>query len=204
MTPLIRFSHLCSMAPGNLDWVGNEFTFNSGAGLVISQPEGVDDRNSTVVEQLRDAFARDWFSSYARSLQPDTLPICNRRQASRLVPLRSAHPTPGSTVLSAGSPHSQLPAPIKTTPRDNECHHSNRQEPSRGSGGHLDNELESTKGGYLEEGGATVPQPGDRQVHGKVSHSDCPMGSLLPRQPIESSGGQELQSGPLGPPGIDV
>uniref|UniRef100_A0A673BAL5 Uncharacterized protein n=1 Tax=Sphaeramia orbicularis TaxID=375764 RepID=A0A673BAL5_9TELE len=46
----------------NLDWVGNEFTFNAGAGLVISQPEGVEDRNSTVVEQLRAAFERDWFS----------------------------------------------------------------------------------------------------------------------------------------------
>lgn len=205
--PLIRFSHhvLCSMVPGNLDWVGNEFTFNTGAGLVISQPEGVDDRNSTVVKQLRDAFERDWFSSYARSLQPDTLPVCNRRQASRLVPLRSAHPRLGSTVLSAGSPRRQLTAAIKTTPHDNnECHYSNQLEPSRGSSGHLDNELASTKGGYVEEGVATVTQPGDRQVHGKGSHSDCPMGFLLPRQPIESSGGQELQSEPLWPHGIDV
>ncbi|KAG8000249.1 Inactive phospholipase D5, partial [Nibea albiflora] len=32
---------------GNLDWVGNEFNFNAGAGLVISQPEGIEERNST-------------------------------------------------------------------------------------------------------------------------------------------------------------
>uniref|UniRef100_A0A8C5AGK7 Uncharacterized protein n=1 Tax=Gadus morhua TaxID=8049 RepID=A0A8C5AGK7_GADMO len=58
------------MTPGNLDWVGNDFTFNAGAGLVISQQEGVDQRNSTVVEQLRDAFERDWSSRYtAEQLQ---------------------------------------------------------------------------------------------------------------------------------------
>uniref|UniRef100_A0A3Q3WLG5 PLD phosphodiesterase domain-containing protein n=1 Tax=Mola mola TaxID=94237 RepID=A0A3Q3WLG5_MOLML len=54
---------------GNLDWVGNEFTFNAGAGLVINQLEGIEERNSTVVEQLRAAFERDWFSNYTRSLQ---------------------------------------------------------------------------------------------------------------------------------------
>uniref|UniRef100_A0A8C6T972 PLD phosphodiesterase domain-containing protein n=1 Tax=Neogobius melanostomus TaxID=47308 RepID=A0A8C6T972_9GOBI len=55
---------------GNLDWVGNEFTYNAGAGLVISQTDDDDERNSTVVDQLRIAFERDWFSRHTRSLQP--------------------------------------------------------------------------------------------------------------------------------------
>ena len=179
------------MTPGNLDWVGNEFTFNAGAGLVISQQE--DQRNSTVVEQLRDVFERDWSSSYTHSLQPDLLPICNRHQANRhqanrLVPLKAARPPHSSTVPLAGSPLRHLPAPIQTRPCNNDCQHSNKQEPSRG---------ESTTASPLEE------QPEDRQVYVKVSHSDSPMGSLLPSQPIESSGGRELQSGPLWPPGTD-
>uniref|UniRef100_A0A4W6F9B0 Phospholipase D family member 5 n=1 Tax=Lates calcarifer TaxID=8187 RepID=A0A4W6F9B0_LATCA len=75
---------------GNLDWVGNEFTFNAGAGLVISQPEGVEERNSTVVEQLRAAFDRDWFSRYTRSLQANKIPVCNKHQINRLVPVKTS------------------------------------------------------------------------------------------------------------------
>ncbi|XP_059929988.1 inactive phospholipase D5 [Gadus macrocephalus] len=189
---------------GNLDWVGNEFTFNAGAGLVISQQEGVDQRNSTVVEQLRDAFERDWSSRYTHSLQPDLLPVCNRHKASRLVPLKGARPPHSSTVPLAGSPPRHLPAPIQTPSCNSEFHHSNKQEPSRGSRGPPDNGLASTTAGPMEEGRATLTQPEDRQVYVKVSHSDSPMGSLLPSQPIESSGGRELQSGPLWPPGTDV
>uniref|UniRef100_A0A3Q3N884 Inactive phospholipase D5-like n=1 Tax=Mastacembelus armatus TaxID=205130 RepID=A0A3Q3N884_9TELE len=63
---------------GNLDWVGNEFTFNAGAGLVISHPEGVEERNPMVVEQLRAVFERDWFSNYTRSLQANKIPVCNK------------------------------------------------------------------------------------------------------------------------------
>uniref|UniRef100_H3CPT7 PLD phosphodiesterase domain-containing protein n=1 Tax=Tetraodon nigroviridis TaxID=99883 RepID=H3CPT7_TETNG len=65
---------------GNLDWLGNEFIFNAGVGLVISQPEGVEERNATVVEQLRAAFERDWFSNYTRPLQANELP--NKHQIS--------------------------------------------------------------------------------------------------------------------------
>uniref|UniRef100_A0A3B3ZIM5 PLD phosphodiesterase domain-containing protein n=1 Tax=Periophthalmus magnuspinnatus TaxID=409849 RepID=A0A3B3ZIM5_9GOBI len=60
---------------GNLDWVGNEFSHNAGAGLVISQPDVDDDRNSTVVDQLRMAFERDWFSGHTHSLQANKIPI---------------------------------------------------------------------------------------------------------------------------------
>uniref|UniRef100_A0A8C5N8B2 Uncharacterized protein n=1 Tax=Gouania willdenowi TaxID=441366 RepID=A0A8C5N8B2_GOUWI len=54
--------------------VNRSFTFNAGAGLVIRQPEGVEDRNSTVVEQLHTVFERDWFSRYTRSLQANKIP----------------------------------------------------------------------------------------------------------------------------------
>ncbi|KAJ3610716.1 hypothetical protein NHX12_022808 [Muraenolepis orangiensis] len=182
---------------GNLDWVGNEFTFNAGAGLVIGQQEGVDDRNSTLVEQLRDVFERDWFSRYTRSVQPDKLPVCNRQAASRLVHLRSTYPPRSPAAPVGGGPQTRLPAPIRTTSRLNQSHHSNKQEPSTGSSGHPEDRPASTVGGSLEGGGATATQPDDGQVEVKVHHSDAPMGSLLPRQPIESSGGRELQSGPL-------
>uniref|UniRef100_A0A665X1V7 Uncharacterized protein n=1 Tax=Echeneis naucrates TaxID=173247 RepID=A0A665X1V7_ECHNA len=56
-------------------YLGNEFTFNAGAGLVISQPEGVEERNATVVDQLRASFERDWFSRYTRSLQANKIPM---------------------------------------------------------------------------------------------------------------------------------
>ncbi|XP_028324712.1 inactive phospholipase D5 [Gouania willdenowi] len=76
---------------GNLDWVGNEFTFNAGAGLVIRQPEGVEDRNSTVVEQLHTVFERDWFSRYTRSLQANKIPVCNKHQMNTMVPNKWSH-----------------------------------------------------------------------------------------------------------------
>ncbi|CAL8254472.1 unnamed protein product [Lota lota] len=178
---------------GNLDWVGNEFTFNAGAGLVISQPEAVEERNSTVVGQLRDAFERDWSSRYSRPLLPDKLPVCGERQAGRLVPLKGAPlppPPHSSTVPLAGGPQRHLPAPIQSLPCTGGRHHSNKQEPSSGPLGD----------GHLEEGGATLTQLEDGQARVEVSRSDAPAGSLLPSQPIESSGGRELPSGPLWPP----
>ncbi|XP_056605799.1 inactive phospholipase D5 isoform X2 [Triplophysa dalaica] len=55
---------------GNLDWVGSEFAFNAGAGLVIqeSQSQPQDGQNS-IVEQMTAVFERDWFSPYTISLQ---------------------------------------------------------------------------------------------------------------------------------------
>lgn len=84
--------------------MGNEFTFNAGAGLVISQPEGFRDRNSTVVEQLRAAFERDWNSRYTRSLQANKIPVCNKHQLSRLDSVKASHLDPGAAgaVLSPG------------------------------------------------------------------------------------------------------
>ncbi|XP_030628124.1 inactive phospholipase D5 [Chanos chanos] len=64
---------------GNFDWVGNEFAYNAGAGLVISQTEGVEDRNSTVVDQLKAVFERDWQSNYSKPLQANKIPTCNKQ-----------------------------------------------------------------------------------------------------------------------------
>uniref|UniRef100_A0A663ELG5 Uncharacterized protein n=1 Tax=Aquila chrysaetos chrysaetos TaxID=223781 RepID=A0A663ELG5_AQUCH len=51
----------------NFDWVGNAFTQNAGAGLVINQ---ADAGNSTsIIKQLKAVFERDWYSHYAKSLQ---------------------------------------------------------------------------------------------------------------------------------------
>ncbi|KAB1258982.1 Inactive phospholipase D5 [Camelus dromedarius] len=60
---------------GNFDWVGNDFTQNAGTGLVINQ---ADVRNSTsIIKQLKDVFERDWYSPYARTLQPTKQPNCS-------------------------------------------------------------------------------------------------------------------------------
>ncbi|KAM7062376.1 PLD5 phospholipase, partial [Regulus satrapa] len=59
---------------GNFDWVGNAFTQNAGAGLVINQ---ADTGNSTsIIKQLKAVFERDWYSHYAKSLQPTKIPNC--------------------------------------------------------------------------------------------------------------------------------
>ena len=60
---------------GNFDWVGNHFTQNAGTGLVINQ---ADVRNNTsIIKQLKDVFERDWYSPYARALQPTKQPNCS-------------------------------------------------------------------------------------------------------------------------------
>ncbi|KAB5518314.1 hypothetical protein PHYPO_G00164290 [Pangasianodon hypophthalmus] len=58
---------------GNLDWVGNEFVFNAGAGLVVSELG----RSSTLAERLKSVFDRDWRSLYAKPLQPNKIPTCS-------------------------------------------------------------------------------------------------------------------------------
>ncbi|XP_068597743.1 inactive phospholipase D5-like [Brachionichthys hirsutus] len=112
---------------GNLDWLGNEFTFNAGAGLVMSHPGGTEERNATVVEQLRATFERDWFSRYTRSLQLNKIPLCNKQQNTRLVstkashigdgpaPMRSNHKDGGQVGLKARQ-HEDRPS--KVSPQD--------------------------------------------------------------------------------------
>ncbi|XP_055026672.2 inactive phospholipase D5 [Misgurnus anguillicaudatus] len=59
---------------GNFNWVGNEFFFNAGVGMVISQQ--VNEKNSSVVEKMKVVFERDWNSQYSKTLQPDKIPEC--------------------------------------------------------------------------------------------------------------------------------
>ncbi|XP_064173970.1 inactive phospholipase D5-like isoform X1 [Anguilla rostrata] len=67
---------------GSLDWLGNEFAYNVGVGLVISQAEGPGDQGAPVVGQVKALFERDWFSCYAKSLQPNKLPECSKLRNS--------------------------------------------------------------------------------------------------------------------------
>lgn len=78
---------------GNFDWVGNEFMFNAGAGMVISQAEGVKEKNSTLVEQVRATFERDWYSRHTKSLQANKIPVCNKHQLNQLAHLKITQPT---------------------------------------------------------------------------------------------------------------
>ncbi|XP_062303827.1 inactive phospholipase D5 isoform X2 [Osmerus eperlanus] len=54
---------------GNHDWVGREFVYNAGAGLVIRPSQSLEDRGPGIVEQVKAVFERDWTSRFARSLQ---------------------------------------------------------------------------------------------------------------------------------------
>ncbi|RXM36541.1 Inactive phospholipase D5 [Acipenser ruthenus] len=63
---------------GNNDWIGNDFTYNTGVGLVISQAEA--SSNSTIVEQLKAVFERDWYSRHAKSLQANKIPECIKQK----------------------------------------------------------------------------------------------------------------------------
>ncbi|XP_062320187.1 inactive phospholipase D5-like [Osmerus eperlanus] len=74
---------------GNLDWVGNEFAFNGGAGMVINQEDGMEQKNLTIVDQIRATFDRDWYSQYTRTLQSNKIPVCNKHQINRLAPLKA-------------------------------------------------------------------------------------------------------------------
>lgn len=71
----LNCSPLFPLFAGNFDWVGNDFTQNAGTGLVINQ---ADVRNNTsIIKQLKDVFERDWYSPYARTLQPTRQPNCS-------------------------------------------------------------------------------------------------------------------------------
>ncbi|XP_061645492.1 inactive phospholipase D5-like isoform X1 [Phyllopteryx taeniolatus] len=103
---------------GNLDWVGNEFTYNAGVGLVISLTEGVqEEKNTTVVEQFRAAFERDWFSSYTRSLQANKIPICSKHQMNRVVPPKDTQWDGGPVPVRVGQ-RDNTPAPMRNNPKD--------------------------------------------------------------------------------------
>lgn len=61
---------------------------------MISHPESMSEKRSTVVEQLQAVFERDWFSRYTRSLQTNKIPVCNKHQISKKVPDKAGHSGP--------------------------------------------------------------------------------------------------------------
>ncbi|KAK9963902.1 hypothetical protein ABG768_005121 [Culter alburnus] len=61
---------------GNSDWVGNEFVFNAGVGVVIRQrPQ--ENNTASVVERMKAVFERDWHSHYTKTLDPNNIPACS-------------------------------------------------------------------------------------------------------------------------------
>ncbi|EDL13200.1 phospholipase D family, member 5 [Mus musculus] len=48
---------------------------NAGTGLVINQADVRDNRS--IIKQLKDVFERDWYSPYAKSIQPTKQPNCS-------------------------------------------------------------------------------------------------------------------------------
>ncbi|XP_058496901.1 inactive phospholipase D5 isoform X2 [Solea solea] len=54
---------------GNHDWVGTDFAFNAGVGLVVQVKNTPVNREVTILDHVRAAFERDWTSRHANSLQ---------------------------------------------------------------------------------------------------------------------------------------
>uniref|UniRef100_G3P9N2 PLD phosphodiesterase domain-containing protein n=1 Tax=Gasterosteus aculeatus aculeatus TaxID=481459 RepID=G3P9N2_GASAC len=179
---------------GNLDWVGNEFTFDAGAGLVISQPQGIEERNSTVVEQLKAVFERDWFSHYTHSLQADKIPVCNKRQVN--APVSAGHDEP--VPIRAGQPDDGPPptrhnrkdvrqTPVKTRHHDDRLGNVGRQGKADGPAPSLDS--------HRERGRDKTSPLDDRRVQVKGVYRDDPTDPHS--QPAESSGSRETFNGSL-------
>ncbi|XP_061078961.1 inactive phospholipase D5-like [Conger conger] len=74
---------------GNFDWVGDEFAYNAGAGLVVSQEQGLDGRVVGLVGQVKAAFERDWYSRYTKSLQANKVPDCSKSRVGLPPPLKA-------------------------------------------------------------------------------------------------------------------
>lgn len=190
---------LLGVLTGNLDWLGNEFTFNTGVGLVISQPEGIEERNSTVVEQLQATFERDWFSRYTHSLQANKTNVCSKQQINRLVPDKPAHLDNAPMPISV-DPHDNGPAPIRHKHQDDgQAHVKTNHHDDRLSKIALQGKadgLEPIIDSYQDRGQVKMSHDLDsRQVQIKGNHRDNPMD--LPSQSAESSGSREILNGSL-------
>lgn len=178
---------------GNLDWVGNEFIFNAGVGLVISQPEGVEERNATVVEQLRAAFERDWFSNYTRSLQADKISVCNKHQINKIVPMKANHLETGPKHIRKGRLDNG-PAPGRNNHKDDGKralkmrHHDNRQ--NKMNHQDRDNELGQIIDSYQERGRVKPSHLDNSPVQITENYSESHMD--LSGQLAESSGSRSL------------
>lgn len=158
---------------------------------MISQPEGVEERNATVVEQLRAAFERDWFSNYTRPLQANELP--NKHQISKLVPMKANH-------LESGHMHSRTgrldngPASGRNIHKDDgkrplkARHHDNRQ--NKVTHQAVANQLGQIIDTYREQGRVKVSHLDNSQVEIPENSSEDHMDP--PGHLAESSGSRSL------------
>lgn len=176
--------------------MGNEFTFNAGAGLVISQPEGFRDRNSTVVEQLRAAFERDWNSRYTRSLQANKIPVCNKHQLSRLESVKASHLDGGvaGAPLSTGQLENKPAAMRNSHKDDGETAPKTWWQAGKVYRGAA-NGLVPPVDGHSERGRGKGVHPDDRQPQPDSSDKDNSMDPA--GQSAESSGSREISNGLL-------
>lgn len=162
---------------------------------MISQPEGIEERNSTVVEQLRAAFERDWFSRYTRSLQANKIPICNKYQINKLVPVKANHLDNGPVPVRAGQ-HDNGPAPMRSSHKDDgqmplrTRHHDDKL--SKISHPGMANGLAPIIDSYQERGQVKISHRDNRQVQVKGNYHDNPMDP--PSQSAESSGSREISN----------
>lgn len=160
---------------------------------MISQPEGVEERNATVVEQLRAAFERDWFSNYSRSLQADKTPICNKHQVDKMVPEKTNHLETGPMHIRTGR-LDDGPAPgrnlqkddrkraLKTRHHDDRQNKMNHQDVANGLGPMIDT--------YQEQGRVQMSRLDNRQVQITENYSENRMDPAA--QLAESSGSRSL------------
>ncbi|XP_072246787.1 inactive phospholipase D5-like [Leuresthes tenuis] len=182
---------------GNLDWVGNEFAFNAGAGLVISHPEGIEGRNITVVEQLQAVFERDWFSRYTRTVQSNKIPVCSDHQINKMVTVKASHIDTGPVPVRKGQ-YDNRPAPLRNhhkvdglTPDKKKHHDDGQRKVSHQSiaNGHV-----PVMDSYQERDHIKINHLDDRLLQVKDNH-DTPMDP--PSHSAESSGFREMPNGSL-------
>lgn len=165
---------------------------------MISQPEGIEDRNSTVVEQLRAAFERDWFSRYTHSLQANKIPSCNKHQINRLVSVKTSHLDNGPVPIRTGQ-HDNGPAPMRNSHRDDgqtpvkTRHHDDRLSKISRQG--LVSGLVPIIDSYQERGRVKMSHLDNRQVQIKGNYHGNPKDP--PGQSAESSGSRETSNGAL-------
>ncbi|XP_015238413.1 PREDICTED: inactive phospholipase D5-like isoform X1 [Cyprinodon variegatus] len=181
---------------GNLDWVGEEFTHNAGAGLVISHPGNVAEKNFTVVEQLQAVFERDWFSRYANTLQTNKIPVCSKQHINKSVLSKSSHRNYGPLP---SRQYDNGPTPLRNhhkvdgVTQDKITHHEDglRKMISQS----LANEQRPFTNNHQERPADIKNDPDDQRQHVKVwkhNISEDP-----PSRWAESSGFREMLNGSL-------
>ncbi|XP_017288473.1 inactive phospholipase D5 isoform X2 [Kryptolebias marmoratus] len=174
---------------GNLDWVGDEFMYNAGAGLVISRPENITEKSFTVVEQLQAVFERDWFSRYTLSLQTNKIHVCNKHQVTKS---SRSGPMP-IRVRQFGTGPAPLRNHLNVDGLTLKPHHDDRL--IKISHQNIANEQAPVLSSHKERAGIKMTHLDDRQTQINDNNHEV---SLDPTsQSSESSGFREISNGSL-------